>query len=247
MTVAGSPSVCPNGANDCNDDDMSIHPGATVHQEGVDYDCDGRREFLAEIVISVDDVMTRLCINGADVSAFGPNYGQWPYSDTYQVVMESGDNVVGVSGRDTGLVISAFVATIKVNGQTYITDGVEPPANGVPYTPADPQWNQTQWRYYPIEVGSPEQSWCDVAFDDSGWGPALLARSANCAADPQLGELGHCPWHTVDCGGGETRCPIDFVPYYDDATAGNEPRWVWDYKPVSLADAWFRHRITLPQ
>ena len=246
MIFTGAPSSCPNGGFDCDDDNADIHPDSTVHAEGTDYDCDGKLEYMAEIVISVDDLLTGLCVNGQDISPFGPNAGGWPYADTYNVVLESGENVVGVSGRDTGLQISAFVATIKVNNATYITDGVDPPASGVPYTAADPEWNQTKWRYFPTEVGSPDVDWCDVTFDDSGWGPAIIAKSTNCAADPDLGDIGHCPWHFHDCGGGETRCPSDFIPYYEDAVADNEPVWVWDYNPVNLADAWFRHRITLP-
>lgn len=239
-------ATCPLGSGDCDDTNADIFPGATTHIEAVDYDCDGAREYMAEIVISVDDLLTTLCVNGQPITPLGPNAGAWPYADSYWVVMQSGDNVVGVSGKDTGLAISAFVATIKVNGQYYRTDGVEPPASGVPYTPSDPQWSQTLWRYFPIEASGPETTWCDVSFDDSDWGPALLARSTNCPQVPELGELGHCPWHGIDCGGGETRCPSDFAPYYDDSTPDNEPRWIWDYNPVQLADAWFRHRITLP-
>lgn len=246
MVFTGSVPACPHGGYDCDDDNADIHPGATTHIEGVDYDCDSKLEYMAEIVISVDDLITRLCVNGQDVLPVGPNAGQWPYADTYNVVLESGDNVVGVSGRDTGLTISAFVATITVNNTTYITDGVDPPANGVAYTSAAPEWNQTKWRYYPTEVGNPDVTWCDVAFDDSEWGPAIIAKSANCAADPDLGDIGHCPWNFHDCGGGETRCPSDFIPYYEDGVVDNEPVWVWDYNPVDLADAWFRHRITLP-
>jgi len=154
--------------------------------------------------------------------------------------------VIGVSGIDTGTVISAFVATIKVNGQYFRTDGVQPPASGQPYTPADPEWSQTAWRYFPKEMGGPELNWCAVGFDDSAWGPAIVAKSANCdQADPLLGDLGHCPW-PYSCGDPLNRCPIDFAPYYDDSVSDNEPRWIWDYYPVNLNAAWFRHHISLP-
>jgi hypothetical protein len=244
--VEGSPPVCPHFGTDCDDTNPNIYPGSKTHIEGVDYDCDGKKEYLATIVISVDDELTELCANGDFIQSFGPYFNQWPYADTYQVVLESGDNVIGVSGKDTGTVISAFIATIAVNGQTYRTDNVPPPTSGQKYTPSDPEWNQTKWRYFPKEAATIEVNWCHRGFDDSKWGPAIIARSTNCDQTPNLGQLGSCPWTGANCGDPQGRCPQDFASYYDDSIAGNEPMWIWDYYPVNLNSAWFRYHLTLP-
>jgi len=42
------------------------------------------------------------------------------------------------------------------------------------------------------------------------------------------------------------RCPTAFESYYVDSVLGNEPKWIWDYNPTSLADAWLRIKIVLP-
>ncbi len=42
MVVIGSPAVCPNGKDDCNDTNASVHPGQPeICGNGVDDDCDG--------------------------------------------------------------------------------------------------------------------------------------------------------------------------------------------------------------
>jgi len=41
MTTTGTPTVCPNGGNDCNDGSTSIRPGATETCNNVDEDCSG--------------------------------------------------------------------------------------------------------------------------------------------------------------------------------------------------------------
>lgn len=253
MIVVGKPDICPKGALDCNDNNSDIYPGSKIHIEGVDYDCDNRKEYQAVIVISVDDELVELCANGKQFnkSEFGLYYQQWPYADTYsgeKLVLESGINVIGVHGKDTGLAISAFVGTISVNGQVFISDGVLPPANGNAYTPADPEWfdDNAQWRYFPEAVPTPNADWCDKWFDDSDWGPAIKAGKTGTA--PEVwGNLGTNPWYGGACGLAQSgRCPSAFESYYIDATIGNEPKWIWDYNPTQLADAWLRIKIVLP-
>ncbi len=42
LTVVGTPSVCPMGDGDCNDEEASVHPGASeICDDGLDNDCDG--------------------------------------------------------------------------------------------------------------------------------------------------------------------------------------------------------------
>lgn len=262
MIVVGNPAICPKGGLDCNDNNPNIYPGSKIHQEGVDYDCDNLKEYQATIVLSVDDELVELCANGRHFikdhepgylpgpnHEFGPNYMKWSSSDTYsgeKLVLESGINVIGVHGKDTGFAISAFVATIAVNGKVFITDGVLPPASGVAYTSANPEWYQSEWRYFPTVASGPNGDWCDKWFDDSGWGPAIKAGKFGTA--PEVwGNLGTNPWYGGACGLPQLgRCPTDFESYYIDGTPGNEPKWIWDYNPTSLADAWLRIKITLP-
>lgn len=248
MVVYGTPDVCPNGVLDCNDEDPTIYPGSKIHQEGVDYDCDNRKEYQATVVLSVDDELVDLCANGKKVENFGSNYGSWLYADTYngqELILESGINVIGIHGIDTGFMISAFIATIEVNGQLIASDGVLPPKSGIAYTSSDPEWNQSDWRYFPTMAAGPNGDWCDKWFDDSDWGPAILAgMSGHGTTDEEWGELGTYPWTNTSCGA--SMCPKDFIPYYTDGTPGNEPKWIWDYNPTSLADAWLRIKIVLP-
>lgn len=251
MEVYGIPAICPNGLLDCNDAVPEIYPGSTTHQEAVDYDCDNRLEYQATMVLSVDDQLVELCANGTQFTPaeFGPYYGNWAYADTYggpKLVLESGTNVIGVHGKDTGLAISAFVGVIIVNGQTIVTDGVLPPADSLPYEPGDPEWTAAQWRYFPEAVPTPNADWCDKWFDDGDWGPAILAGKSG--TDPSVyGELGTDPWWGGACDLTQyERCPSAFESYYTDGLTGNEPKWIWDYNPTQLADAWLRIRIVLP-
>ncbi|HSA33098.1 MAG TPA: hypothetical protein P5077_05175, partial [bacterium] len=226
-------------------------PGSTVHQEGVDYDCDNRKEYQATMTLSVDDQLVELCANGTQFSSaeFGIYYGNWAYADTYggpKLVLESGTNVIGVHGKDTGLAISSFVAVILVNGETIITDGVLPPGDGNEYTPLDDEWDAAAWRYFPEAVPTPNADWCDKWFDDGDWGPAILAGKAGTAPEV-YGNLGTDPWWGGACGLTQyERCPTAFESYYTDVEEGNEPKWIWDYNPTQLADAWLRIRIVLP-
>ncbi len=251
MVVYGTPAICPNGLLDCDDEDPDIYPGSTVHQEGVDYDCDNRKEYQATMTLSVDDQLVELCANGTQFSSaeFGIYYGNWAYADTYggpKLVLESGTNVIGVHGKDTGLAISSFVAVILVNGETIITDGVLPPGDGNEYTPLDDEWDAAAWRYFPEAVPTPNADWCDKWFDDGDWGPAILAGKAGTAPEV-YGNLGTDPWWGGACGLTQyERCPTAFESYYTDVEEGNEPKWIWDYNPTQLADAWLRIRIVLP-
>lgn len=249
MIVIGKPDVCPKGGQDCNDNNANIYPGSKIHIEGVDYDCDNRKEYQAVVVLSVDDELVELCANGRQFSKaeFGAYFGAWTYADTYsgeKLVLESGINVIGVHGKDTGFAISAFIATIHVNGIIIVTDGVLPPASGIAYTPSDFQWTQSQWRYFPTVASGPNGDWCDKWFDDSEWGPAIKAGQSP-TSDENWGNLGTKPWTTTACGA--TMCPSAFIsPYYEPGFTGNKPKWIWDYNPTSLADAWLRIKIDLP-
>lgn len=211
---------------DCDDTKADVHPGSTVFQEGVDYDCDGTKKYRATIIVTVDDVITQLCANGVDL-ALGPYASGWDRADTHTVIMHSGSNVLGISGKDTGLAITAMAAAVTVNGTTYLTHGV---AGGKVYAPTDPEWSATPWRYYDKLAADPQSTWCDVGFDDSTWGPAMNASSSG-AAPFEIGLA--APW-----GCGSTLCT--------DFPADKRPNWIWDPFPTSLQSAWIRIKIALP-
>ncbi len=211
---------------DCDDTNGNVHPGSTVFQEGVDYDCDGTKKYLATIVVTVDDVITQLCANGVDLT-LGPNASAWTSADTHTVIMRSGNNVVGISGKDTGMAITAMAAIVTVNGTTYETSGV---AGGRTYAPTDPEWGATPWRYFDKLASDPQSTWCDVGFDDSTWGPAMNASTSG-SAPFEVGLA--APW-----GCGTTLCT--------DFPADKRPNWIWDPYPTSLQSAWIRIKIALP-
>jgi hypothetical protein len=144
---------------DCDDADDRIYPGATTHIEGIDYDCDGRREFLAKMLIAVDDAYD-LCANGSSIGS-GTSHRE---SEYWEMIMESGLNTVGVHGWDTVGVTAAFGMWIEVAGTEYFTWGDRA---GEP--------DATPWRYFPTSGTAPQTTWCDQSFDDSTWGPARFA------------------------------------------------------------------------
>ena len=160
------------GSGDCDDTDPRIYPGATGHLEGIDYDCDGKREYLATLLLTVDDQYERLCVNDVDVAIDPTASRDWFAAETYTAVMESGFNVVGVHGVDLYEVISAFMMRIQVAGRTYLTTGI---AAGEPDT--------TPWRYSPDPDEDPQADWCTASYNDSAWGPARY-----------VAEWGSSPW-----------------------------------------------------
>jgi hypothetical protein len=188
---------------DCDDDDARAHPGATEFVEGIDYDCDGLREFLATIVVTVDDEYD-LCVNGRSIAVGAAGHSN---AETYEVILESGDNVIGLHGYDTVGVTAAMAMHVRVNGMEIKSDGV-----------LTDERDTTLFRYYPSEVEDPQATWCDIGFDDGGWGPALFN------AEQDDGE-----W-LAD--------PIEL--------RGRDVEWVWDGRPRDLRESWFRRRIRLP-
>jgi hypothetical protein len=162
----------PESGGDCDDADPRVFPGATGHVEGIDYDCDGRIEYLATFLITVDDWYERLCVNDVDVVVDPVTSRDWYGAESYSAVLESGLNAVGVHGVDLYEVISAFMMRIEVNGVAYPTTGI---------APGDP--DTTPWRYSPDPDEDPQADWCQASYDDSLWGPARY-----------VGEWGSSPW-----------------------------------------------------
>jgi hypothetical protein len=145
---------------DCNDDDDQIFPGAINHIEGVDYDCDSRREYLAKMMVAVDDAC-ELCINGTIIGSC--NADGFRTSAYYETIMESGLNAVGVRGWDISAVTAAFGMFIEVAGTEIVTRGNRA---------AEP--DTALWRYFPTTSADPQATWCEQSFDASSWTPAVF-------------------------------------------------------------------------
>ncbi|MFH1130600.1 MAG: hypothetical protein V1754_04650 [Pseudomonadota bacterium] len=156
---------------DCDDTNDKIFPGSTDHVEGVDYDCDLKREYTARIDVIVDDAYPRLCVNDIDVGSDASSYPDRRI-ESYSTIMESGLNVVGINGKDVVGVVAAMSMRIKVNGRLIRTTGI---------SEGDP--DVVDWRYFPKGVDAPRLGWCSRLFEDenppppySPWGPAILAK-----------------------------------------------------------------------
>jgi hypothetical protein len=150
---------------DCDDADDGIYPGATTHVEGIDYDCDGRREFLAKMYVAVDDEFS-LCANGVSLATCTASYpGECFVEDQYyEYILESGLNSIGVNGWDTVGISASFAMWIEAAGTEVITRGIR--SGGTDWA---------KWRYFPTSGEAPQTTWCDQSFDASSWGPALFA------------------------------------------------------------------------
>ncbi|MFH1130601.1 MAG: hypothetical protein V1754_04655 [Pseudomonadota bacterium] len=155
---------------DCDDANDKIFPGSTDHVEGVDYDCDLKREYTVKIDVIVDDAYGRLCVNDRDIGSSAASYMDRRI-ESYTTVMESGLNIVGINGKDIYGGASAMAMSIKVNGRLIRTNGS---GEGDP--------DVVDWRYFPKGVDAPRLGWCSRLFDDedppppySPWGPAILA------------------------------------------------------------------------
>lgn len=195
---------------DCDDNNNKIYPGSKHHLEGVDYDCDGVREYMATIELIVDDIYKRLCLNDVDIAT---NIASWKDAkvETYQRVMEAGKNVIGVHGVDQGGVISGMSIRVRVNGQLIRSHGAE---KGAP--------DSARWRYFPKAISSPRAGWCSSNFDDKkyGWGPAVFVNE--------------------DCNGVWLSNPASFRTTRTDWVWDNDPKKLkdsWFRLEISLANS----------
>jgi hypothetical protein len=134
---------------DCDDADPAIHPGSTALVDGVDSNCDGRRDWLIDLWISGDDAF-EFCIDDED-TVLGSGQ-DWPTGFHFQEWRASGNHTLGIQGWDLGMVITAAIAHVQISdGTTWVSDA--------------------SWRYDPNPTAGPDDrsGWCGPAFDDSGW------------------------------------------------------------------------------
>lgn len=208
---------------DCDDTNPKIHPEASIPVDGVDHDCDGKKSYLAKLILSVDNVATGVCINGTPLP-LGANIKAWEVADTYSFVMTSGPNVLGLSATNALDAKAGLVAVLEVNGQQISSSGLPP---GVTYTPSHPSWNATPWRWTPTTSTQPAGDWCNAGYDASSWGPLVTC--------PGVAKLGEAMWWKC----GEDLC---------DAFPPDKPRpdWVWAAFPVAHHAIHVRLEVDLP-
>jgi hypothetical protein len=134
---------------DCDDLDPSRYPGNPAVVDGVDSDCDGRRDWWVTVYVAVDD-QGELCID-TDTPIVGDT-DIWTTGRQYQLWLSTGLHAIGIKGWDTGRHITAGIAHIEIStGQVWVTDD--------------------SWRYDPAPTLDPNDrvGWCQPSFDDSHW------------------------------------------------------------------------------
>jgi hypothetical protein len=132
-------------AGDCDDSDPDIHPNSTQRTDGVDSDCDGRRDWLAQVWISGDDDF-EWCLD--DEEDMVPADVHWNQGQYYEVWT----HVFGIRGWDEHYVTTAVIAHIQLSdGSIWVTDA--------------------DWTFDPEPQDDPESraGWCTPGFDDSPW------------------------------------------------------------------------------
>ena len=136
---------------DCDDFNSEVYPNNPNRIDGIDSDCDGRKDWLVTIYVAVDDA-GELCVNGL---ALGET-GEWTTGLMYETWLPSGSHTVGIHGWDLGMVITAAIGHIEIStGEIWGTDAT--------------------WKYdpEPATVLGGKEGWCNNGFDDSTWGYAL--------------------------------------------------------------------------
>ena len=137
---------------DCDDGDPQIYPGSGNQVDGVDSDCDGRRDWLVSFWVTVDDAFEACVDAETNVVVSGDH---WTQGYLAEVWLPSGTHTFGIRGWDTGQVITAGIAHIELSdGTQWVSDG--------------------SWRYDPSpEDAGDRAGWCSPVFDDSTWDLAI--------------------------------------------------------------------------
>ena len=149
---SSSPGWCEVGG-DCDDTDPEVYPGSPALVDGLDSDCDGRRDLQVTLYVAVDDA-GEVCIDGAE-TMLGPT-GGWTTGTAYELWLTSGQHTLGIYGWDTGQVITAAIAHLETSdGQIWVSDG--------------------NWHYdsNPTAAEDSRTGWCEPFFDESSWNEVL--------------------------------------------------------------------------
>jgi hypothetical protein len=131
---------------DCDDDNPTVHPNSSARIDGVDANCNGRKDWLLKIYVAVDDA-GELCINDEEIG----DTGSWNDGVYYEKWLTSGAAAIGIFGWDVGHHITAGIAHFELSdGTVWTTDA--------------------SWVYSPDpNEASSKVGWCTPEFDDSGW------------------------------------------------------------------------------
>lgn len=136
-------------AGDCADADAAIYPGSTQQIDGLDSDCDGRKDWWVTFYVTADDAFDACLDHETNLLGSGAS---WGVAYVYERWLPSGTHTLGIKGWDLGRVITAAAAEIRTN------------ATGPVVTDAS-------WRYDPQPAEGPgtRTGWCSSGFDDSAW------------------------------------------------------------------------------
>jgi hypothetical protein len=134
---------------DCDDADPQVNPASTLQVDGQDSDCDGGKDWLVSVWISVDDAFEWCMDDDAVILGSG---NDWTQGYGFQEWRDSGPHVVGIKGWDLYTVITAGIAHIQISdGTTWVSDA--------------------SWKFDPAPAASDDtrSGWCSAGFDDSAW------------------------------------------------------------------------------
>jgi len=158
------------GLADCVDVeecDGEDNDGNGLIDEGFDADHNGIADCLqstydVSLHITVDDIWDGT-IDGEPIEAGGG----WSHVDTFEWELSSGVHVITVHGEDLGEAITAFIASVEIDGEpTFVT--------------GDGSWA--------MRVGGPELGWLSPDFADDHW-----ATPVSCADTSPWGDWSGLP------------------------------------------------------
>jgi len=145
------PDTDADGIADCVDTeecDGEDNDGDGLIDEGFDEDHDGtsdceERYYDVDLHVTVDDTWTGT-IDGDDITASSG----WSGVDTFEWELDSGPHVITIHGEDIGEAITAFLASVVIDGDVEFVTG-------------DGSWSMSQ--------DGPEAGWLAPGFSDAHW------------------------------------------------------------------------------
>ncbi len=132
-----------------------------------------------EIALTADDSWEGW-LDGVALSSSGG--ASWTSSDTFSIVLDSGDHVLAVHAWDVAQVIAGLIGAVWVDGSAYRVTG-------------DGSWLLT--------ASSPASNWNELGFSSAGWMPPSICSDPSPWGTSYTGDLlaegASWVWWTSDC------------------------------------------------